>query len=95
MNLLDPNQQKRLIFDGTVMYFIMFSFNALATSTIASLVGAKWSVLTGQERFLIIVSILANWTGLITVFLQKTMSRIASGKSPVSTGDTETISKNP
>jgi hypothetical protein len=89
--LLEKKRRLSLLWWATLVYFGLFSFNALATSTMAALVGAKWNVLVPQEKFLIFVAILANWTGLVLVFVQKSMGRIASGRPPIATGDTEHI----
>ena len=91
---LDKENQTRLYWWGIILYFALFSFNALATSTLAAFIGAKWSILTGQEKFMILVAILANWTGLVLVFVQRSMGRMASGKPPLETGDTERISRS-
>jgi len=93
MNLLDKQHAQKLYWWSVLLYFGLFSFNALATSTMAALVGAKWEVLTTQEKFLIFVAIAANWSGLIVVFVQKGMSRLQSGKPPIETGDTDRITK--
>lgn len=93
MTLLDSKHQAKLYWAGVILYFLLFSFNSLATSLIAALIGVKWEVLTHQEQFLIAVAIVANWTGLVLVFVQKGMSRLVSGKPPVATGETEHIAK--
>ncbi len=93
MNPLDRKHQTALLWWGIIIYFLLFSFNALATSTMAALIGAKWDQLTSQEHFLIIVAIAANWTGLVLVFVQKGMARIVAGKPPVETGDTDHLSR--
>jgi hypothetical protein len=91
---LDKQHQTRLYWWGIILYFALFSFNALATSTLAAFVGSKWQQLTGQDKFMIIVAIMANWTGLVLVFVQRSMGRIVSGKPPIETGDTGRISKS-
>jgi len=93
MITLDQKHQTRLYWWGIILYFALFSFNALATSTLAAFIGAKWSILTGQEKFMILVAIIANWTGLVLVFVQRSMGRIVGGKPPIETGDTERFSK--
>jgi len=75
------------------LHFALFSFNALASSTMAALIGAEWEQLATQKKFLILVAIAANWTGLVLVYVQKGMSRISRGKSPVETGDTDHLTK--
>ena len=59
----------------------------------AGLVGAKWGALTGQEKIMIFIAVAANWTGLVLAFLGKGMGRIATGKTPIETGDTDLIQK--
>ena len=93
MNPLDRHHQARLYWLAIFVYFALFSFNALATTTICALTGADWSLLPTQKKFLIVVAIAANWTGLVLVFVQKSMSRIAQGKPPIETGDTQHLSK--
>lgn len=53
------------------VWFVLFSLNALATSIIAALTGAKWDQISGQEKFLICVAIFANWSGVIMAFMSK------------------------
>lgn len=90
---LDKTQRTSLYWWGIILYFLLFSFNALATSTLAAFIGAKWQQLTGQEQVMILVAILANWTGLVLVFVQRSMGRIVSGKPPIETGDTQRLTK--
>ena len=91
--MLEKTHQTRLYWYGVILYFTLFSFNALATCTLAAFIGAKWGMLTGQEKFMVIVAIAANWTGLVLVFVQRSIGRIVSGKSPIETGDTERLSR--
>ena len=93
MTLLDSKHQAKLYWAGVILYFCLFSFHTLATSLVAMLVGVKWHLLTSQEQFSITVAILANWTGMVLIFLQKGMSRLVSGKPPVATSETEHIAK--
>lgn len=91
--ILDRQHQRRLYWWGLLVYFALFSFHALATTTLAALVGAKWDALTGQEKFLIVVAVAANWTGMVVVWLQRSLGRLLAGKGPIETGDTERIGK--
>lgn len=85
--------EKQLYWRGVILHFALFSFHSLATATLAALIGVKWDVLTAQEKFLIFVAIMSNWTGVILVFIQKSMSRIVQGKPPIETGDTTQLVK--
>lgn len=91
--ILDKKHQSKLYWWGLLLHFALFSFNALATSTLAALIGAKWDGMSKQEHFLIVVAILANWTGVIVTFLNQALKRLASGKAPLETGDTQHMSR--
>jgi hypothetical protein len=91
--VLEKKKRMALLWWATLVYFVLFSFNALATSTLAALIGAKWELQGPQEKVLILVAIAANWTGLVLVFLQKSIGRIAHGQAPVETGDTKQITR--
>ena len=93
MNPLDQKHQAKLYWISVILYFALFSFNAFATSTVAALIGVKWELLSSQEKFLILVAIVANWTGLVLVFIQNSMKRLVSGKPPIGNGDTEHVAK--
>lgn len=86
---LDQRYIAKLYWAAVFLHFALFSFNALATCCLAALVGVKWEVLTVQEKFLIFVAVIANWTGLIIVYVQRSVSRLTAGKAPLETGDTE------
>ncbi len=93
MTPLDLKHQRLLYWWAMLLHFSLFSVNALASVIIAALVGAEWSALSGQQKFLICVAVIANWTGLILVFVQRGMGRIVAGKPPLETGDTERLAK--
>ena len=94
MNPLDEKHARKLYWAAILLYFALLSVNSLATSIIASLVGAKWSVLTSQEKVMIVFSVLANWTGLVLAFVRTSLTRIASGKAPIETGDTKHLARS-
>jgi hypothetical protein len=91
--LLPKAKASKLYVWGICLYFGLFSFNALATCVTAALIGVKWEQLTGQERLMICIAVSANWTGLVLVFIQRSMGRILTGKPPIETGDTKYISR--
>lgn len=64
-----------------ILWFILFSVNALCTSVMASLMGTNWAQLGEQQKFEICIAVAANWTGTIMAFLSKASGKIASGKS--------------
>ena len=90
---LNEAQQRKLYWWAVFLYFGLLSANSLFTATLASLVGTKWDAITTQEKFLIVISILANWTGLVLAFVRSSIGRIVHGKPPIETGDTERIQR--
>lgn len=92
---LEQQDAKRLYWTAIFLYFGLLSFNTLATSIIASLIGTDWSGLNGQQKFLICAAVVANWTGLVLAFVRTSLGRIASGKPPIETGDTQYLTRNP
>ncbi len=91
--LLDKPHREKLYWWALLIYFLVFSFNGLATSTMAALIGTNWLTLNAQSKFMIYMAIAANWTGLILLFIKDVMIRLGSGKPPIRTGDTEQFTK--
>lgn len=87
--ILTKTKTRDLYWWAVILFFAFLSVNSLASSILAALVGAKWDLLSGQEKFLIVVAVVANWTGLVIAFLQRSLARIAQGKPPIETGDTQ------
>jgi len=74
-------------------WFFLFSINALCTAVIAALVGKDWTNLPSQDKFIIVVSVLGNWTGTIMAFLSRTSQKLAPPHPP--TSDTAFLPKPP
>ena len=74
-------------------YGFLFSLNALVTAIIASFMNTEWGTLTPTKKFLLICVILANWTGTMIAFLNRTLSRLRDGLPPIQTGDTSAFVK--
>ena len=76
-----------------ILWFVLFSLNALGTSIIASLTGAQWDELKGQQKFLICTAIFVNWTGTIMAYMSRAAKKIESGQLPFD--DTSFQTKTP
>ena len=61
----------------------LFSFNALCTSIMTALAGTVWGGSDGQTKFLIVISIAANWTNTLMAFFDKSLTRASEGKDPL------------
>ena len=93
MNPLDQQQQARLYWWGTLIFFVLYTINSLTSAMMVSLVVTKWNLTSPQERFLIVIGIFQNWTGMVIAFLHGKLARIVKGQPLVETGDTEQITK--
>lgn len=67
----------------TILFFVLFSLQALGTSILGALSGAEWGALNGQARFLIVVAILTNWIGVLLAFFRSSITKLARGENPV------------
>jgi len=74
-----------------ILWFVLFSINALGTSIMASLVGTTWSQLDTLGKWMIVVAVIVNWTGTIMAFLSKAARKIDG--LDTFTNDTTFISK--
>lgn len=75
------------------VYAFLFSLNSACTAIATSLANAEWSDLSGSSKFMVVILIVANWTGTMLAFLNKTLSRLQQGQTLVETGNTTTITK--
>ena len=87
--ILNKAKVQWLAYRMAVAWFVMFSLNALCTSVIASLTGAKWDALDWQQKFMICVSIVGNWTGTIMAFFSKQSQKMGVELA----GNTQTFTK--
>lgn len=74
-----------------VLWFVLFSLNALGSSVIAALTGAQWSELDGQSKFMICLAVFVNWSGTVMAFFKSAAKKIESGQLPFD--DTTTTTK--
>lgn len=65
----------------TIGWLVLFTANSLFTSVMAALAGTDWASSDAQTKFLIIVAILANWTGVLMAFFNQAASRVRRGDS--------------
>jgi hypothetical protein len=82
-----------------ILYFLLFSINALCTSITAALVGSDWANLDRQSKFMICIAVLANWTGCLLAFISKAAKKVESGQPLFSdttfiTKETTTVTKD-
>ena len=80
---------KALEWKMAAVWFILFSFNSLATCLIASLVNCNWVQMDGKAKLLMGLVVFANWTGTIMALIVNAGKRIQQGQPLFPTGDTQ------
>lgn len=80
--LLNKAKLQWLAYRLAIMWFALFSLNALCTAITASIVGKNWGELSSQDKFIIVVLITQNWTGTIMAFFSKATQKLSSGEAP-------------
>lgn len=73
-------KQAAILYKMVFVYILLFSFNSLATAIVASLLNSNWGEMSTTNKFLTIVIILQNWTGVLLAFFNKSIQRAEQGK---------------
>lgn len=79
--------QKAILYRMVILYILLFSINALATTIVASFLNVEWTELSTTSKFLVIVVILQNWTGVLLAFFNKSLQRVEQGQFPIQPDD--------
>lgn len=74
-------------------WFILFTISALCTAIIGALTGKNWAELSGQDKFIIVVCIIGNWTGVIMAFISNAAKKMTGQPNLIPTGDTTHLTK--
>lgn len=74
-------------------WFILFTISALCTAIIGALTGKNWAELTGQDKFIIVVCIIGNWTGVIMAFISNASKKLTGQSNLIPGDDTSHITK--
>lgn len=82
-SFFSKKRAKSLVATLTIVWFILFSINCLCSSIIGAVTGKYWSQIDPQDRFVIVVSITMNWTGMIMAFLYQAVQRVKHGGNPL------------
>lgn len=92
--ILDAARKNLVIYRLAIIYCVLFSVNSLTTAIVASLLNTNWRDLDQTSKFLLVIVVIQNWTGVLLAFFNKTMSRIGSGQPPLTTGDTAFLTQS-
>lgn len=66
-----------------LLFFILFSINALGSCTLSSLQSVNWKDVSETTQVCIIVCIITNWTGVLLAFFFNPSPRPTSIPGPV------------
>lgn len=66
--------------------FAMFNLTTIGGAILTALAGTDWATCSPQTRFMICVGVIISWAGNVGSFLDKSLQRMAEGKSPLPTG---------
>jgi hypothetical protein len=59
-----------------MMYALLFTCAALASSLLASLIGATWSQLDTQGKVMIVLAVFVNWSTVMLAFVNRAATRL-------------------
>lgn len=82
-------KRKKLALKIAVVWFSLFTVNSLCSSIMGCLVGAYWSNMAAQDRFMMIVAIVAQWTSVMMAFMYNAASKVQHGELPIVGGASE------
>lgn len=75
---------KTLVFHRIVIaVVVLLSVNSLALTILGCLAGVKWAEADMQTKFMIVVSVIGNWTGILLAIFRQALAKIIAGKSPI------------
>lgn len=90
---LSKAKEQVLIYWFLGFYVLLFTTSALASCLLASLIGATWATLDMQGKWMIVLAVFVNWSTTMMAFFNKAAQRVRSGELPISTDDTQLISR--
>lgn len=73
-------KQTAMLYKMVIVYILLFSVNSLCSATVASFLNVNWSALSTTAKFLVVIVILQNWTGVLLAFFNKSIQRAEQGK---------------
>jgi hypothetical protein len=86
--ILASVKQSALVYKMVILYVFLFSVNSLATATVASFLNIDWGSMTKTSKFLVVIVIIQNWTGVLLAFFNRSIQRAESGQAILQANDT-------
>lgn len=94
MQLIDEKHTQKLYWFLLILYFGGFTVYTFSTALAPALIANDWANLSAQKIFQIVLSVIANWLGIVLALILKTLVRMARGLPPIETGDTSHLYKD-
>lgn len=83
LEFLTEQMKKEAARGMAVTLLLLICVQNLCTSIMTALAGTNWELADSQTRFLIFVSILANFSGALIAFFRQKLTALVSGSSLV------------
>lgn len=83
-DFLTDQVRRELARGMAVTIFILICVQNLGSSIMTALAGTNWAGADSQTRFLIVTSILVNFSGALIAFFRQKLTALVSGASIVS-----------
>lgn len=92
-NFLTEQMRNELARGMAATLLMLICLQSLCTSIMTALAGTNWSTADSQTRFLIVVSIAANFAGTLIAFFRQKLTSLVSGKDIVAESSTPPFPK--
>lgn len=93
-SFMEKPKRKKLVVKMAVVWFCLFTVNSLCSAIMGCLAGAYWTNMSGQDRFVMIVAIIGQWTSVMMAFMYTAAARVQHGELPIGTGEVKNQPEN-
>ena len=76
LHVISQKRKVQLVWVMTITLVLLFTVNSLGTCIIAALMGKQWTILPLEEKFLLIVIVIVNWSTMMMAFLNRSISHL-------------------
>lgn len=75
--------QRKWLFSLTVMFFIFFSLDSIATAFVSVMIDTTWSELTGTQKWIRVGLIVKAWASSMLALITTTSRKLENGELPI------------
>lgn len=80
---LSRQLRNKWLLNITVLLFIFFSLDAIATAFVSVMIDTTWSELTGTQKWIRVALILKAWASAMMAFLTNSAKKLEHGDLPI------------